>query len=570
MENTNNIQNKITDDILNIDFSGCENIVSFSNLVDKINENEKNIIYKDSIDFLYHFYNYNPNYFEYKYNDFILKEEVLEQLNNIVYDVKNPLLQLKIATCLLIEYKNIKNKPEIARLIIKNTILFFNKLFLKDSYGLEEGVLFALNVNCIFELEKEYKYMEKLKEAINNYLHSKEYENIDFAFIKLFENLIKRYKNFYTKDELKVIELKLYEIIEIKLKHINEINQDNYLLLNSDIVCGLYENLHLIDKNNEKDNCQKIVNMFLLIFSKIKSSDMKMGILDSALKYAQKIKNKKQISKINSLIQENNKKITFKFKPICFNIPKEYQEAIKRFENDVDIFLNSNFNLFQCFCGIYPYLKTNFKKIEEKNSIVDLLSCVMYFDSDNLRENIDNSGLFRKYYNYIAISYPLIDILKSKLLQRFYPNKEYFYYLTCDNNIIPKGYEEIIARMFCAGIHKDYMDFFIYASVSIEAILRHIIGEDIIKNDKKNHQIQEYETLENLLDKIESQNLLEEDTVKELRLLFCKDGFNIRNKIAHARFSQDIFNEHYMLADYMWCFLMNFFIGNYYYNKNLR
>ncbi|HEH5491895.1 TPA: DUF4209 domain-containing protein [Campylobacter coli] len=201
---------------------------------------------------------------------------------------------------------------------------------------------------------------------------------------------------------------------------------------------------------------------------------------------------------------------------------------------------------------------------------MDLLSCVMYFDSDNLRENIDNSGLFRKYYNYIAIFYPWIDILKSKLLQRFYPNKEYFYYLTCDNNIIPKGYEEIIARMFCAGIHKDYMDFFIYASVSIEAILRHIIGEDIIKNDKKNHQIQEYETLENLLDKIESQNLLEEDTVKELRLLFCKEGFNIRNKIAHARFSQDIFNGHYMLADYMWCFLMNFFIGNYYYNKNLR
>ncbi|EGF8332002.1 hypothetical protein IDG20_001508, partial [Campylobacter lari] len=224
---------KIISDLLELDLNGCENIVLFSELISKINENEKNIIYKDSIDFLRYFYSYNPNYFEYKYNDFILKEEVLEQFNNIVYDVKNPLLQLKIATCLLIEYKNIKNKPEIARLIIKNTILFFNKLFLKDSYGLEEGVLFALNVNHIFKLEKEYKYMEKLKEAINNYLYSKESENIDFTFIKLFENLIKRYKNFYTKDELKVIELKLYEIIEIKLKHINEINQDNYLLLNS-------------------------------------------------------------------------------------------------------------------------------------------------------------------------------------------------------------------------------------------------------------------------------------------------------------------------------------------------
>ncbi|EAK5535199.1 hypothetical protein B8171_05175, partial [Campylobacter lari] len=206
---------KIISDLLELDLNGCENIVSFSELVDKINKNEKNIIYKDSIDFLRYFYSYNPNYFEYKYNDFILKEEVLEQFNNIVYDVKNPLLQLKIATCLLIEYKNIKNKPEIARLIIKNTILFLDKLFLKNSYGLKEGVLFALDVNHIFNLKKEFEYIKKLKEAINNYLHSKESENIDFAFIKLFENLIKRYKNFYTKDELKVIELKLYEIIEI-------------------------------------------------------------------------------------------------------------------------------------------------------------------------------------------------------------------------------------------------------------------------------------------------------------------------------------------------------------------
>ncbi|MCV3443574.1 hypothetical protein L8W64_06360, partial [Campylobacter sp. IFREMER_LSEM_CL1097] len=164
---------KIISDLLELDLNGCENIVSFSELVDKINKNEKNIIYKDSIDFLYYFYNYNPNYSKHKYNDFILKEEILEQLNNIVYDVKNPLLQLKIATCLLIEYKNIKNKPEIARLIIKNTILFLDKLFLENSYELKEGVLFALNVNRVFELEKEYKYMEKLKEAINNYLHSK-------------------------------------------------------------------------------------------------------------------------------------------------------------------------------------------------------------------------------------------------------------------------------------------------------------------------------------------------------------------------------------------------------------
>ncbi|HEC1782609.1 TPA: hypothetical protein R1737_000649, partial [Campylobacter lari] len=53
---------KIISDLLELDLNGCENIVSFSELVDKINKNEKNIIYKDSIDFLYYFYNYNPNY----------------------------------------------------------------------------------------------------------------------------------------------------------------------------------------------------------------------------------------------------------------------------------------------------------------------------------------------------------------------------------------------------------------------------------------------------------------------------------------------------------------------------
>ncbi|HEC1753422.1 TPA: hypothetical protein R1706_001313, partial [Campylobacter lari] len=64
---------KIISDLLELDLNGCENIVLFSELISKINENEKNIIYKDSINFLRYFYNYNPNYFEYKYNDFILK-----------------------------------------------------------------------------------------------------------------------------------------------------------------------------------------------------------------------------------------------------------------------------------------------------------------------------------------------------------------------------------------------------------------------------------------------------------------------------------------------------------------
>ncbi|HEG2606415.1 DUF4209 domain-containing protein [Campylobacter sp. W0066.1] len=557
---------KFISDLLELDLNGCENIVLFSELISKINENEKNIIYKDSIDFLYYFYTYNPNYLNYKYKREKLKEEYLKPLNEIIYDIKNPLLQLRLATLLLIEYKN-ANKSNTAKLIVKNTILFLDKLFLENSYELKEGVLFALDLNYKFQLEEEFNYIKKLKDIISHYLHSKESKNMDFIFTSLFKKLVIEYKNFYTEDELNIIKQKLYEIIEIKTNHIDTINEDNSLQFHKYIICGIYGVLILIDKSNKINIYQKIIDINLLIVNKIKYSNIKREALLHALSFANKINNEEQISKINLLIQENNKEIVSNFKPVCFNIPKEIQEAIKRFENNVDSFINFNYNLFNCILKFYPCFKVNFKEIEKKDFSELFFWQTINFDEDYLIENIDNSGLFRKYYNYIMTSYPWINILKTKLLQRFYPNKEYFYSLTYDNNIIPKGYEEIIARMFCAGIHKDYMDFFVYASVSIEAILRHIIGEDIIKNDKKNHQIQEYETLENLLGKIKKQNLLEEDTVKELRLLFCKDGFNIRNKIAHARFSQDIFNGHYMLADYMWYFLMNFFIRNYYKSK---
>ncbi|MBF7045991.1 DUF4209 domain-containing protein [Campylobacter volucris] len=554
---------KIINDLLELDLNGCENIVLFRELISKIEKNEKNIIYKDSIEFLYHIYNYNPDYLNYKYKQEKLKEEYLKPLNEIIYNIKNPLLQLKLTTCLLIEYQN-ANKSNIAKLIVKNTILFLDKLFLENSYELKEGVLFALDLNYKFGLEKEYKYIENLKYIINNYLYSKESKNMDFIFINLFERLVIKYKNFYTEDELNIIKQKLYEIIEIKTNHIDTINEDNSLQFHKCIICGIYGVLILIDKSNKINIYQKIIDINLLIVNKIKYSGIKAKALSHALDFAKKINNEEQISTINLLIQENNKEIVSDFKPVCFNIPKEIQEAIGRFENDVDSFINFNYNLFDCILKFYPYFKVNFKEIE-KNGFSELFfGQTIYFDEDYLIENIDNSGLFRKYYNQIIISYPWINILKTKLLQKFYPSKEYFYSLTYDNNIIPKGYEEIIARLFFAGIHKDYMDFFIYTSASIEAILRHIIGEDVIKNNKKNHQIQEYETLENLLNKIKERNLLEEDIVKEMQLLFCKDGFNIRNKIAHARFSHDIFNRHYMLADYMWCFLMNFFIRNYY------
>ncbi|MBZ7950454.1 hypothetical protein [Campylobacter molothri] len=359
-------------------------------------------------------------------------------------------------------------------------------MFDKNAYELREGVLFACDLNYIFQLEEDLKYIEKLKDIINNYLYSKESKDMDFGFIRLFESLITRYKYFYNKDELNIIISKLYEIIEAKTNYINTINEDFSLQLHKNLICGIYGILVLIDQHNKTNIYQKIIDINLLVANKIKDSAIKTDALAHALKFSNKTNNKKQISKINLLIQENNKNLISNFKPIEIDIPLKAQQLLENFKNEVDDYLKNNSNLFSCVLKFYPYFKTNFEKIECDDFIELFFPQTIRFDEDCLLENIDDSRLFRNYNNHISASYLLINILKPKLLQKFYPSKEYFYSLTYDNNIIPKGYEEVIARMFYAGIHEDYMDFFIYASVSIEAILRHIIGEDIVKNNKNN------------------------------------------------------------------------------------
>ncbi|MBZ7944472.1 hypothetical protein H2259_00180 [Campylobacter sp. RM10532] len=436
---------EVVNNLLNLDFNGCENIFSFHELIKRIEQNENNIKYKNSINFLYYFYNYIPDCFKNKYKQAKLKKEYLKPLNNIIHHVKNPLLQLKLVTVLLLEYQDV-NKPDIAKLIVKNTILFLNKLFDKNAYELREGVLFACDLNYIFQLEEDLKYIEKLKDIINNYLYSKESKDMDFGFIRLFESLITRYKYFYNKDELNIIISKLYEIIEAKTNYINTINEDFSLQLHKNLICGIYGILVLIDQHNKTNIYQKIIDINLLVANKIKDSAIKTDALAHALKFSNKTNNKKQISKINLLIQENNKNLISNFKPIEIDIPLKAQQLLENFKNEVDDYLKNNSNLFSCVLKFYPYFKTNFEKIEGDDFIELFFPQTIRFDEDCLLENIDDSGLFRNYNNHISASYLLINILKPKLLQKFYPSKEYFYSLTYDNNIIPKGYEEVYSK----------------------------------------------------------------------------------------------------------------------------
>ncbi|HEC1748478.1 TPA: hypothetical protein R1707_001207, partial [Campylobacter lari] len=126
MENTNNIQNKIIDDILKIDFSGCENILNLISLIGKIELNENNREYTESIRFLHTYVYSDYSYFNSKYKNIKTPEEVLEAISNIIDKIKNDLVQLKLATVLLMEYKKI-NKLDMAKFIIKKTILFLDK-----------------------------------------------------------------------------------------------------------------------------------------------------------------------------------------------------------------------------------------------------------------------------------------------------------------------------------------------------------------------------------------------------------------------------------------------------------
>ncbi|MBZ7936526.1 hypothetical protein H2279_07780 [Campylobacter sp. B0100352/1] len=117
------------------------------------------------------------------------------------------------------------------------------------------------------------------------------------------------------------------------------------------------------------------------------------------MEFANQINNKEQISKINLLIQENNKNLISSFKPIEIDIPLEIQQLLEKFKNDMDNYLKINSNLFNCILKFYLYFKIDFKKIKGDGFIELFFPQTIRFDEDYLLENIDDFGLFRN-YNY--------------------------------------------------------------------------------------------------------------------------------------------------------------------------
>lgn len=560
-------------DINKLDFKDCENIIDFNEIILALKAN--NPKYENGvIGFLCYFMGYNHKYFSTKYKKDFFQNEIIIALNDILPNISNRILKCKIATCILIENCNDSiDKLNLANIIIENTMCFIDNLFINKSLELPYNLLFAIDLADKFNLNETFNFIKnQIKESITKYLDSGESIKIDFLFIDFIKSIILQFRDFWTLDELVAIKDKLNQIVESKINDLDSIGDIWQRQLDKMIICGIYGLIALIfekynvDIKEKQSLYQKIIDVNIKFAKNINGDyGIKAEALQYALYFANRLKDKKQKASINKMIQENNKKIlqNQQVQHIPFN--QEQKNSLEQYKAFVNVTIEQHNNLFTPFVICFDnFFKIDFKILEQESEFRNALMGTIIFDHHSLIKNIDNKdGIFVE-YSYLLQWFSILAYeLKDKLLKKFYPNKQYFFGMTYNNNIIPKGYEEIIARMLYAGMHNDNMDFFIYASVSIEAILRHILEKNnygVIKNNKKNEQLQEYETLENMIDAIQTNKLLDESVIIELKLLFCRVGFNIRNEVAHSKFSQDYFDGYCWLVNYMWCFMMNFFI----------
>lgn len=556
-----------------LDFKDCENIIDFNEMILVLKAN--NPKYENgAIGFLYYFMGYNNKYFSTKYKKDFFANEIIIALNDILPNISNRVLKCKIATCILIENCNDTiDKLNLANIIIENTICFINDLFISKSLELPYNLLFAVDLADKFNLNETFNFIKnQIKESITKYLNSSESIKIDFLFIDFIKSIILRFRDFWTLDELVAIKDKLNQIVESKINVLDSIGDIRQRQLDKMIICGIYGLIALIfekykvDIKEKQSLYQKIIDVNIKFAKNINGDcGIKAEALQYALYFANRLKNKQQKASINKMIQENNNKILQNQQVRHIPLNQEQKNLLEQYKAIVNAVIERHNNLFAPFAICFDnFFKIDFNILKQESAFRNALMGTIIFDHHSLIKNIDNKdGIFVE-YSYLLQWFSILAYeLKNKLLKKFYPNKQYFLGMTYNNNIIPKGYEEIIARMLYAGMHNDNMDFFIYASASIEAILRHILEKNnygVIKNNKKNEQLQEYETLENMIDTIQTNKLLDESVIIELKLLFCRDGFNIRNEVAHSKFSQDYFDGYGWLVNYMWCFMMNFFI----------
>lgn len=581
------INNQVIEDIKNLDFTTIKSI-RFVNCLYELLSNPKNEKYKKSIDFLHNFTDFNPSSFAQKYsqisifgNSNALKEKTIGVFYDILDKLPKGSFKAKIASIILIEdMPNKAEKPRLAKIIVENFESDFSKIF-KQVFIESNDIYFAIDLAYKFNFKKT---LTKLKNVFSSYLN-KNYKNIDFKFISLYENITKMGIIWNNNEHIATIKLlcksSTYRKERLFLQALSWQNQDekNIICCTINLIVFLLEHIATNKYKRIKNKLyQEIIDINLSFAEQIKDYGVSLQALQNA-KIIADIKNDKVLMKdINQKIQILNQKIIKEQKTIYAPFDDKQQKLIEQYETILDTMFDDKYNLFEIFIRMESFCKmsdiVDFDAFLKTGSVFRLLSTRIEFKENGFINNIrtDLYDIFEEYKFCIEWCGILYEMLKNKLLQKFYPQKEYFYPLVYNNSIIPKGYEEMVARMLYAGIHNDNMDFFIYSAVSIESILRTILiknNHNIIKNNKNNKMIQENETLETMIKEIKDKKYIDEKDIKEIELLFCRKGFNIRNEIAHSNYTQKHFAKNHLLYNYLWGFMMRFFIKYSSYNPKI-
>lgn len=555
-------------DIQYLDFANATSI-SYIYFLNELLQNPNNKQYTKSIEFLYNFSSFKPDSFKQKYRCNGIKEEIIETFYDILNKLPSGSFKAKIASIILIEHKTIKiDKPKLAKIIIENFTYDFDKIFQQDWID-ENNIYFTLDLAYKFNVLNIFQQtLTKLKNIFDAYINNN-IKSLDFKFIRLYKNCAHKKWDIWDKTEC---------ISMVKLLYRSSTNRTENLFINKssnhiekDIICEILQLIVFMLDKIEKDKYkhikirlqQKIIDINLKFAQQNNNSEIAFPSLICARDIAEKQNNTKLAKEINKIIQNLNKKILKKMQTVEIPFDDKQRKIIKEYDNMIKILLKGNLNLFEVFIRSY-IVEINFEHLQSRDSALRYIMTTLEFDKDDLISAIrhEKDDIFMDYYHCVRWHSIFCNIIKTNLLRKFYPQKEYFYPIIYDNNIIPKGYEEVIVRMLYVGIHNDSIDFFIYLSTSIESILRNILdkcGIVSIRTNKKD-KTQEYDTLETMIQDIKVYNLLDANLIKEFELIFSKKGFNLRNKIAHSRFDTNSFIAYSWLCDYLWCFMMNFFI----------
>ncbi len=558
-------QVELVKQIKNIDFANTQSICLTKFLQD-LQHNPKNQPYNESITFLYHFVWFEPSAFSIKNLKIGIKQEIINAFCDILDILPRGTFKAKIASIILIEDRlNKFKKPDLAKIIIENFISDFDKFFDKDYHI--NNLYFAIDLGYKFQLLKKLNVIQVIKDVFEAHLKTS-IQNINYNFISLYRALTQN-DSFWTPQEHSVIIQQLYQASINKIDKL--LHQNAPSLTEKELICCVLELIVFVVCHTKQGQYQpneiyqQIIDLNLK-FAEITDND---AIIFNCLLYARNIADKKQDNKlakqINKQMQIQAKKMHEKQPIITIPLNNEQKQMLKQYEDIlVELMSKNELNLFS-ICLHMSSFQIDFDNLRSQGVLIRELAITLEFDGDYLLSSVHQgvNDIFIDYNYYVKWYALFCRILKSYLLTKFYPTREYFYPLVYNNNIIPQGYEEITARMLYAGIHNDSMDFFIYLSASIEAILRNILdrcGISCIKTNKKD-KTQEYVPLETMIADIKKNHLLEKNDIQELELIFCKNtGFNIRNRIAHSRLNENKFLAYTWLSDYLWCFMINFFI----------